>query len=175
MRSRILILAIASIAVATTITVSARSKKVTLTIHSTPEGALLTENGKLWGATPFALVYNVGDFRACQNTPPVSVRWASGAGAAVPWIALCPAVGTNQVFTLERPADADGLAVDLQVAYQQAMLAQMRAQTSALNEANYEAWLQTLNASQRAAAAPKPFALCISRDVVRGVVYIACQ
>lgn len=176
MRSRLLILAVASIAVAATTTVSARTKKVTLTIHSTPEGAMMTENGKLWGATPFALAYNVSNnFRNCVDTPAISVRWASGAETSVPGVSLCPAVGKNQVVTLERPADAEGLAVDLQVAFQQAMLAQMSAQTSALNEANYAAWLQTLSNTFRVAAAPKPFVLCISRDVVRGVVYVACQ
>jgi hypothetical protein len=170
-----LLLLVIVLALGSTPAVSARSKKVTLTIHSMPEGALLTENGKLWGSTPFALVYNVGAFRACQNTPPMSVRWASGAEAAVTGVSLCPTVGKNQVFTLNRPADADGLAIDLQAAFQQAMLAQMRAQTSALEELDYQSWLQTLNSSQRAAAATKPFALCISRDVARGVVYVACQ
>ena len=156
-------------------TSAARTHKITLEIHSAPEGAelLLNDVPRLVGVTPWAVPYEIpGD---CGPTQPVRVRWASGAEARMAGVVLCAAVGKRQTITLERPADVAGLAVDLQVAYQYAVLAALRAQTRALGELDYQAWLQTLNGTQRAAAAPKPFALCTTRDVARGVIYVACQ
>jgi hypothetical protein len=168
-----LLLAIVALSVPGAVS-AARTHKITLEIHSAPEGAQLMINNvpSAGGMTPRTVAYEItGD---CQHTQPVTVRWASGAEASTR-VRLCAAVGKRQTVTLERPADVDGLAVDLQVAYQQAMLAELRAQTRALSELDYQAWLQTLNGSQRAAAAPKPFALCTTRDVARGVIYVACQ
>jgi PEGA domain-containing protein len=79
------------------------SKKVSLTIHSTPEGAMVTENGKSLGYTPITLVYTFSDFRSCRQTQPVTVQWVSGATASVTSVQLCPAIGKNQSFTFERP------------------------------------------------------------------------
>ena len=100
-------LALALALALTTATVSAwGSKKVTLTIHSTPEGAFVTENGRVWGYAPIVLVYDVGPFRTCRATPPISVRWPSGAAASVDGVSLCPELGKQQTFTFERPTVA---------------------------------------------------------------------
>jgi len=159
-----------------TVGVSAgRTQKITLEVHSSPEGAqvFIDDVPRLMGSTPLALTYHVA--KPCGPTQAVRVRWASGAEASQPALQLCAKTGKRQQYTFERPADVAGLQVDLQVAYQQAMIAQMQAQTNELNELSYQGWLQTLNAGQRAVVAPKPFALCVSRDVAHGVVYVACQ
>ena len=91
----------------TTATLSAwGSKKVTLTVHSTPEGAVVIENGNVRGYTPIALVFDVGAFRTCRATPPISARWRSGAAASVDGVALCPELGIQQTFTFEQPTVA---------------------------------------------------------------------
>jgi hypothetical protein len=89
--NRLFALALVAVVLAATTSTAARSKKVTLTIHSMPEGAL------------------------CES----------------------------QVITLERPANAAGLDIDLHVAYQQAMLTQMRVQTNALDDDYFFGVLQS--------------------------------
>ena len=167
-----LILALVALALAsTTGTLSAwGSKTVTLTIHSSPEGALMTEGGKTWGYTPFTLAYHPKEFRVCLPTSAISVQWVSGATAAIDAVSLCPAVGTNQQFTFERPTvasveppkgvaswllpaldlapggpiPAPGLDVDLQFAFQRELLARLDANAAAL--ASQNAWTQAANA-----------------------------
>lgn len=151
---------------------AARRHKITVTLHSEPEGAqvLMNDARTPVGSTPLDLKYEItGDCARMQGT---GVRWASGATAEFKFIDLCAKVGKHQQLILTRPPDVEGYAIDLQVAYQQALVAQMRAQMAALD---YDLWLQNLPAAQRAVAAPKPFALCVSRDVARGVIYVACQ
>lgn len=82
---RLIFLALVALALAsTTGTLSARgSKKVQVTIHSTPEGAVVTENGTTFGATPVTLVYQFAEFKTCQLTKALTVTWTSGASDAL--------------------------------------------------------------------------------------------
>jgi hypothetical protein len=170
------LLVLAIVAVALSVEASAAdTHKILLDIHATPEGAqVLTgeEPGRLMGVTPLALSYEIPD--DCGQTQAVRVRWASGAETHVAGVRLCTAIGKHQTVTLSRPADAPNLELDLQVAYQQAMLAQQ------------QAMLAQMAAIRRAAEDPSPAptpwtplpktsAICVTRQVARGVSYVSCQ
>jgi hypothetical protein len=151
------------------VTLSARTHKIKLDIHSNPEGAQVMQ-GEAWtpiGVTPLTLTYEIAD--ACGPTQQIALRWASGATAStIPQ--LCTSTGKQQYVTFERPVGISGLDVDLQVAsqqtqtaYQQAMLTQM----NRLNrEVNYAAFLQSLQANP---PLQRTSALCVTRAVARGV------
>jgi len=151
----------------------ARDHTITVTVHSDPEGAQLFMNDArtLMGTTPAAVTYTfAGD---CARMQGGEARWASGAVATVTYIDVCAKTGSQQVVTIARPTDAPDLAGDLQVAYQRAVLAQLQAQTNALAAA---AWAPVYTPPVlQPWVAPKPYRLCISRDVVRGVVYVSCR
>jgi len=149
-------------------TSAARTRKITLDIHATPEGAQVLSGDvpRVMGVTPLALVYEIpGD---CGQTQAVKVHWASGAEASVAAIALCSKTGKHQTFTFTRPADSANLELDLQVAYQQAMLAQLQALARAANDPPPP----TLNPYT---APPKTSAICVTRQVANGVTYVSCQ
>jgi hypothetical protein len=168
---------LAIVAVARSVEVSAAgTQKIILDIHATPEGAqvLTGEEGALMGVTPLPLSYEVpGD---CGQTQAVRVRWASGAEAHVAGVRLCTAIGKHQTVTLSRPADAANLELDLQVAYQQAMLAQqqaMLAQMAAIRRAAEDPPAPTPWTTWT--PLPKTSAICVTRQVARGVSYVSCQ
>lgn len=147
---------------------AARTHKITLDIHSTPEGAqvLSGDPPRAMGVTPLALVYGIsGD---CGKTQAVRVHWMSGAEASIAAIGLCTKTGKHQTFTFERPADSVNLELDLQVAYQQAMLAQLRELARAANDPPPPALIPWT-------APPKTSAICVTRQVANGVTYVSCQ
>jgi hypothetical protein len=146
-------------------------------IHSTPEGAqvltgeisgggLTFPPPRVMGVTPLSLNWEIaGD---CGQTEAVRVRWASGAEASLPTLRLCTVTGKHQQFTFERPASFTGLDIDLQVAYQQAMLAQMRGLAHAANDPPPPApWTWTPQ--------PKTSVICVTRQVASGATYVSCQ
>lgn len=96
----------------------ASGKKVTLTVHSAPEGALIAG----LGPTPIALAYRV---TGCQTTQPLQVQWVSGVSTAVT-LTLCEKTGKQQVYTVQRP-EGEGLSLDLQAGLQR--LLQIQAST----------------------------------------------
>jgi hypothetical protein len=150
----------------------ARDHTVTVTIHSEPEGASLFLNDARtpMGITPATVTYKFsGD---CARMQGGEARWTSGAVATVSAIDLCANTGKQQTVTVARPTDAPDLAGDLQVAYQRAALAQLQAQTQAIVAASAPVYTPPV---LQPWVAPKPYVLCISRDVVRGVVYVSCR
>lgn len=163
------LLVLATVAVALSVEVSAaRTHKITVDIHTTPEAAQVFTDDvpRLMGASPLALVYTItGD---CGRTQAVKVRWTSGAEASVPAIELCAKTGKHQTVTFERPAAVAGLEIDLQVAYQQAMLAQM----SAIRRAAEDPPPPTINPYT---APPKTSAICVTRQVANGVMFVSCK
>lgn len=96
---------------------------VELTVHSSPEGAAITG---FQGVTPLVLLYPV-EKHGCRTTAPLTATWASGAIETIS-LTLCGETGKRQVFTIARPGTAPGFEIDAQIAYQQALLAQMQAQ-----------------------------------------------
>jgi len=143
--------------------------KITVVIHSVPEGATLRLNDArtVMGVTPVTVTYQV---TGCQRMQGAEVTWTSGATAsAMAFELLCASTGKHQVLMFARPVGVPGLELDTQVAYQQAMLAQMKGQTEALDYANF------LAAIQPAAPVAKTSALCVARDVANHVIYVACQ
>lgn len=167
MRAALLVLATLAVALSAEIT-AARKHTITLEIHSTPEGAAVAVDNvpRAVGSAPLALKYEItGD---CGETQALRVRWASGVEASLPALRLCAKTGKRQTYTFERPTDLPGLDLDLQVAYQQAMLAQMAAIRRAAEDPPPPAlapWTPL----------PKTSAICVTRTVANGVTYVSCQ
>jgi hypothetical protein len=164
------LLVLAIVAVTIPVEVSAAdTHTITVEIHSTPEGAAVAVDNvpRAMGSTPLVLKYEIpGD---CGLTQALRVRWASGAEASLSALQLCAATGKRQTYTFNRPADAANLELDLQVAYQQAMLAQMAAIRRAAEDppapTPWTPWTPL----------PKTSAICVTRQVARGVSYVSCQ
>jgi hypothetical protein len=101
-------------------TVEAADVKVTFL--SDPPGAVLYSeevpgSPKQWGYTPYFLKFSVPKkWSECSHTPPLRVRWLSGAEASIEALTLCPEFGKNQQFTFMRPSGAPGAEVDGQFA-----------------------------------------------------------
>ena len=81
-----------------------------LTYKTKPEGAQLMEGSLVLGIAPVTRTYK-GDGKSTSiTTPDVTAVWPSGAKTTFFTILE---VGADRVATLERPADAPGLQVDL--------------------------------------------------------------
>jgi hypothetical protein len=113
------------------------SQKVILTVHSNPEGARLLTNAdqKQVGVTPFVLHYKFANWDACQRSTKITVVWASGASVSTDNLALCPSESPKQAVTYERPAGAPGLDLDINAAFQQALLTRLDRAAAAAAEA----------------------------------------
>jgi hypothetical protein len=107
------ILAVASLMLAALLAGCAapgKSNQGMLTYETVPEGAQLFEAGKPIGTAPVTRTYN-GDGKAAQiTTPEVTAVWPSGAKTSF-WTKID--LGSDRVTTLERPAKAPNLQVDL--------------------------------------------------------------
>ena len=96
-----------------------------LTVHSDPEGAILTTVGSLedLGLAPVLLVFDSSDLEAsrgddgCYRVRGIEARWQSGAVVTMDPIKLCHADQRRHELTLDRPNDAPDLSVDLQFAH----------------------------------------------------------
>lgn len=83
-----------------------------LTYESNPEGAQLFEAGQLIGTAPVTRTYNASPGMAAGasiRTPDVTAVWPSGAKES--YYTLLP-LGADRKATIERPAQAAGLALD---------------------------------------------------------------
>jgi hypothetical protein len=167
MKRAVLVAAIVALSIPAVVS-AARTHKITLVIHSTPEAAqlLLDDVPRLVGVTPWAVPYEItGD---CGRTQAIAVRWASGAEASVPAVSLCTKTGKRQQVTFERPATVAGLEVDLQVAYQQAVLAELQAIRRAAED-------PPPPALRPYTPLPKTSAICVTRQAANGVMFVSCQ
>lgn len=87
-----------------------KSNQGMLTYETNPEGAQLFEGGQAIGTAPVTRTYQ-GDGKSPQiKTPEVTAVWPSGAKATF-WSNI--EVGSDRVATIERPAKAANLQVDL--------------------------------------------------------------
>ncbi len=123
------------------------NRKLTITYHSDPEGAMLyaNESRQLMGYTPVTVQYQPSvDFyrkKACLTIQPSMVRWASGAEASGPSLSACPQVGFNQQFVFLRPTGLPGREIDAQFALQLRMLAVQQELAEAQRQATAsQAW-----------------------------------
>lgn len=110
----------------------------TLNVMSQPEGALVTEigTGTAFGVTPVSLSYDLlsepRGADGCYRTKGLSLRWASGASAALPAVLLCGGALNSYEITFSRPLDYPGLDRDLMFALQaQGVRAQVQAAKAA--------------------------------------------
>lgn len=81
-----------------------------LTYETSPEGAQLFEGGQLIGVAPVTRTYQGDGKVSTIKTPEVTAVWPSGAKASF-WTNID--VGSDRVATIERPAKAPNLQVDL--------------------------------------------------------------
>lgn len=126
--------------------------QATLTVHTQPTGAYITEaeTGASGGISPAVFYYNpqtlnyYRDSSGCFVVKGMTAKWVSGATATVNPIRLCGLNFEDYAITINRPADHPDLEKDLQFALQvQALLAQQQ-QAEAARQA---AALQFLNAT----------------------------
>lgn len=121
------------------VTLSAAPKRVSVTVHSDPEGATVYANTShtLIGYAPITLTYptskNFQRGKTCDAMQPVMVRWASGVEASIDTLTLCPVNGATQQFTFERP-DEDGRQIDVQFALEIAKVRAMQQMANAASE-----------------------------------------
>lgn len=124
------------------VTLVAAPKRVSVIVHSDPEGATVYANTghTLIGYAPVTLTYPTSKTfqrgKACDAMQSVMVRWASGAEASIDKLTLCPANGSTQQFTFERP-DVDDRQVDVLFAIEIAKVRVMQQIADATSEANY--------------------------------------
>jgi hypothetical protein len=81
-----------------------------LTYQTVPDGAELFEGGRSLGMGPVTRTYDGDGKSSSVQTPDVKAVWPSG--AATTYFTILP-LGADRVATLERPAGAPGLQVDL--------------------------------------------------------------
>src|SRR5436190_9746693 len=121
-------------------------KKVTVTIHSSPEGAAVYANTArtYMGVTPLTMTYPMDGSKSCQIKEGYAVQWASGANVTRTGLQLCPGMGKRQQVIETRP-DVPGLMADIQVALQHQQVAALQSAASAQQAA---ATAQQLAANQ---------------------------
>lgn len=111
-------------------------KKVTVTVSSSPEAALLYEitpdGERYWGQTPFRLQYALNGSNDCQAMQGLRVRWASGASEEITFLTICPKIGKNQTFMFTRPPSVPDAAIDWTLAQQAAALREADANARAM-------------------------------------------
>ena len=108
--------------------------QATLTVHTQPEGAFLTErpSGTAYGIAPRTMTYNASILHriktdGCFMVHGFEARWVSGATASLDQIRLCGSVVGDYTITFSRDPDAPGLEKDMQFALQvQSVLAQQQ-------------------------------------------------
>jgi hypothetical protein len=129
------------LAVTLTALLAGCSNTKTLTVHTNPQGAVLTWDGQQYLA-PTSLSFDLTkleqyrDASGCFEVEPFTARWASGAiaGTHDP-VRLC-GDHASWSLTIERPTDPPGLEQDLAAAearYQQIEEARVRHQDAMLN------------------------------------------
>jgi hypothetical protein len=84
--------------------------QVTLTYESRPEGAVLFQGTRQLGTAPITQSYPSDGKSTDVTTPEVTAVWPSGAKASFFTVLK---VGADRVATLERPANAPNVKVDL--------------------------------------------------------------
>ena len=82
-----------------------------LTYETRPEGASLYEGGQSIGVAPVTRVYPAQGAANTVRTPQVTAVWPSGARET--FYTLLP-LGSDRAATIERPAGAAGLELDLE-------------------------------------------------------------
>ena len=81
-----------------------------LTYESNPAGATLYEGGQPIGMAPVTRTYAGDGTQAAVRTPEVTAVWPSGAKES--YYTILP-LGADRVATIDRPAGAPGLQVDV--------------------------------------------------------------
>jgi hypothetical protein len=112
----------------------------TITVHSTPEGALISSDKQTLGISPYRIEINPDISKTlaktedgCYGAPPFTAHWASGAVASSPITPLCQGLdGTYQII-IRRPVDAPDLKKDLEAANQREDVLARRREAQAIN------------------------------------------
>ena len=112
-----------------------------LTVNSTPQGALISSNQQSLGLAPYVITLDDSaaqrfpqDARGCYIAPGFTAEWASGAQAASPETTpLCQGLSHDYSVTIGRPSGAPGLEKDIQAANARESVLAKQAQAQATN------------------------------------------
>ena len=113
--------------------------ELTVTYQSDPPGAALYFGEKFYGYTPVSLKYEITRSQKEQGSMSLagmSVKWASGAEASLPYLTADLKNGKRQQFTFRRP-NVQGRETDMQIALQMQQLSLMKQQANAAQAAAY--------------------------------------
>ena len=112
----------------------------TITVHSTPEGALISSDKQTLGISPYRIEINPDISKTlaktedgCYGAPPFTAHWASGALASSPITPLCQGLDGAYQIIIRRPVDAPDLKKDLEAANQREDVLARRREAQAIN------------------------------------------
>ena len=112
-----------------------------LTVNSTPQGALISSNQQSLGLAPYVITLDdtaaqrfPQNASGCYIAPGFTAEWASGAQAASPETTpLCQGLSHDYSVTIGRPSGAPGLDKDLAAANARESVLAKQAQAQATN------------------------------------------
>lgn len=111
-----------------------------VTVHSTPEGALISADKKTLGISPYVIELNPDISKTlpkaadgCYGAPVFTAHWASGAVASSEVTPLCKGLDGNYQILIRRPTDAPDLQKDLEAANQREDVLARRREAQAIN------------------------------------------
>jgi hypothetical protein len=146
------------------------TNELSMTYYSDPPGAsLIQADGKNFGRMPTTLTYTITDAdrkRGQMSLRGMSAQWPSGAKASASSINSNLSIGTEQSFTFKRPANAPGLAADMNYALEVEKLNEMRRQTELQQQAKWDAERAARNAAEASEKARKKTYTCTRIGVV---------
>lgn len=127
----------------------ASTQQISVSYNSDPQGATLYEGSVMLGYTPYTAHYNLNDEMKKTGglkPKPMSVKWASGATAAVSNLYVdLNKYGLNQSFTFQRPDNYPGRQIDVQFALKVEELRLLRRNADAQESA---VLMQMINANK---------------------------
>lgn len=111
-----------------------------ITVYSTPEGALISADKKTLGISPYVIELNPDISKTfpkaadgCYGAPVFTAHWASGAVASSEVTPLCKGLDGNYQIYIRRPVDAPDLQKDLDAANRREDVLARRRQAQAIN------------------------------------------
>lgn len=137
------------------------STQASLTVHSQPVGAYITEveTGMSAGMAPVAVFYNAealkqsANAEGCYMIRGFKASWVSGTSTTIAPIKLCGSPTASYNISLNRNPSAPGLDKDLQFSLQLQSIKAQQQQAQAASDAAaaqlWQAWWQTWSASQQ--------------------------
>ena len=111
-----------------------------ITVHTTPEGALISSNSQTIGISPHRIMLDPDNGQSfpkaedgCFIAPPLTAHWASGAVASSSAIPMCNGLSGNYQVFIRRPVNAPDLNKDLETENRREEVMARRREARAIN------------------------------------------